>query len=454
MKKIILTATVGVSALFANAEGYQINTLSAKQNGMGHTGTAMHLGAESMIFNPAGMASLKNDVEFAGSVTGIFATATATLPSGVKYKTDNTPSTPMSAAFAFSVYDNFKAGLAFYTPYGSGINWTDNWPGAVLNQSVSLKTFTLQPTLSWEPIKGLSVGAGLMVTWGNVNLSKGLVEPSSFNTLQKVLIQTGQMQGATYLEYGPTTIPASIALNGSAKAAVGVNVGVMWDINPKWTLGFNYRSKMTMSVGSGDASLHYSNEHSIMILDNIIGLLNQSQFAAEMPCPAVYNFGVSFKPTNKFILALDAQLTGWNAYKSLDIRFLDDALSDFDQHIEKDYRNSWTFHFGCQYELTKRMDLRAGFMLDTTPVNRSHYNPETPGMTKYEPSVGFSFRPNKNISIDASLLYVVGAGAHNRSCNYPDVLMSKIQGKPVSTQFVADYNVHAFNPSIGFTLMF
>ena len=35
------------------AEGYQINTLSAKQEGMGHVGVAMKLGSESMIFNPA-----------------------------------------------------------------------------------------------------------------------------------------------------------------------------------------------------------------------------------------------------------------------------------------------------------------------------------------------------------------------------------------------------------------
>lgn len=42
-----------LSACAAMAEGYQINTLSARQLGMGHTGTALKLGSESMIFNPA-----------------------------------------------------------------------------------------------------------------------------------------------------------------------------------------------------------------------------------------------------------------------------------------------------------------------------------------------------------------------------------------------------------------
>lgn len=454
MKKISALLACGLVAAAAMAEGYQVNTLSARQNGMGHTGTALHLGSESMIFNPAGLASLKPSIEITGSFTGVFATASATLYDGSKYTTDNTPSTPISASVGFSVYDNFKAGVAFYTPYGSGINWTDNWPGAVLNQSVSLKTFTLQPTLAWEPIKGLSVGLGMMITWGNVNLDKGLVEPSSFNTMQQLLIMSGAMSPDMYMDYGRSTIPASINLNGSANVALGANVGIMWDIDDRWTVGFNYRSKMMMKVKSGLASLRFANAHSQAILDNVIGLLNQSQFKAEMPCAAIYNFGVSFKPVPSLILAFDAQLTGWNAYKALDIEFLDTSLQGYNQHIEKNYSNSWTFHLGAQYGVTQRMDLRLGLMVDTTPVSNDHYNPETPGCTKIEPSVGFSFRPLKNFSIDASLLYVAGLNARNRSCTYPDIILSQVSGKPVSQTFTADYHVHAFNPSIGFNLWF
>ena len=40
----------------AMAEGYQVNTLSTKQQGMGSTGVALHLGAESQIFNPGAVA--------------------------------------------------------------------------------------------------------------------------------------------------------------------------------------------------------------------------------------------------------------------------------------------------------------------------------------------------------------------------------------------------------------
>lgn len=452
IKGAIAIAAMILSTSASKAEGYQVNTLSARQNGMGNVGTAMHLGAESQFFNPAGLTSVKGNLEATASILPIFATAKATLPDGSSFTTDNGVSTPLSVTAGFSIYKNLKGGIAFYTPYGSGINWTDNWPGAVLNQSVTLKSFTIQPTLAWSPVKGLSIGAGLMISWGNVDLNKGLVDPGSFNTLQQMLIVAGALPPAAYQEYGPSTIPASINLKGKSKVALGVNVGVMYDINEKWTVGLSYRSLQKMKVDAGNATLRFANNHAQSILDNQIGLLNQSQFAAEMPLPAVVKIGAAYRPISPLVVAFDAQITGWKTYKSLDIDFLDDALASYNQHIEKKYSNSWTFSLGAQYDLTKRFQIRAGVMVDTTPVDKEHYNPETPGMTKISPSVGFSFYPIPQLSIDASFLYVAGLGAKNRSVEYPDLLMTKLTGAPVMNTFKADYHVHAFTPAIGVTL--
>ncbi|MDE7180125.1 MAG: aromatic hydrocarbon degradation protein, partial [Muribaculaceae bacterium] len=60
------------------AEGYQVNSLSTRQLGMGHTGFAMKLGAESQFFNPAGMAFMKDKVDISASFNAIMPSATAT----------------------------------------------------------------------------------------------------------------------------------------------------------------------------------------------------------------------------------------------------------------------------------------------------------------------------------------------------------------------------------------
>ena len=439
MKKLLLPIAAIAISLTAAAEGYQVNTLSAKQNGMGHTGTALKLGAESMIFNPAGMAFMDKTVDFSASVTGIFATAKATLPNGTTYETDNKASTPMSANLGFSIYDNLKAGISFYTPYGSGINWTDNWPGAMLSQSVNLATYTLQPTIAWQITPKLSIGAGLMMTWGTVDLNKGLVDPT---TLDALLSQMGMPAS-----FG-STVPASVNLKGTTSMAFGVNVGAMYDFNEKWTIGASYRSKMPMKVKAGTASLSYVNELAKTVLESKLSVLDQANFKAEMPCVSVLNIGGAYRPIPNVTVAADIQVSFWKEYDQLDIEFLSEQLTPFNQHIAKDYRNSLTYHVGAEWGVTKRFDLRCGLMVDTAPMRSDNYNPETPGMTKIEPSIGFSFRPVKNFSIDLAVLYVAGLGMDNASCTYKNLLTNQ------DHIFTADYKVHAVNPSLGVSYSF
>ena len=482
MKRTIIAALAAAAVMSANAEGYQINSLSAKQIGMGHTGVALKLGAESMFFNPAGMAYMNKVLDLSGSITGIMPTCTATID-GKDYVTDNGVATPLGLHAAFSIYDNLKAGVSFYTPYGSSINWTDNWPGAVLNQNVKLKMFSIQPTVAWAITDKFSIGAGLMVSWGKVNLNKGLVSAETANKAVAITNQLQKMANPNAPEapsFGNTT-PASVNLMGTADIVLGVNIGAMYNIDEKWTVGASYRSQMKMKVKAGDAHLFYVNVQAEQMLGSSLNMLNEANFKAEMPAPWVLSLGVSYKPISKLTLAFDARLTGWNVYKSLDIEWLSEQLVDYNQYITKKYKNSWCFSLGAQYAVTDRFDARLGLMIDTTPVNKDFYNPETPGMTKIEPTCGISFRPIPALSIDLGFMYVHGCGVKNVQCEYADLLGQQLPGivtkqltpmlgeqgaAAMSASLMqkfgvestgnlkGNYKLHAFSPSIGISYSF
>lgn len=428
------------AAFHASAEGYQINTLSAKQLGMGHTGVAQKLGSESMIFNPAGLSFSDKTLDISASVTGIKAIASADYE-GSTYKTHNGLSTPLAVNASFRIYDNLQAGVSFYTPYGSAIDWTNNWPGSMLSQKVNLKVYTVQPTISWRITPKLSVGVGMMIAWGSVDLDKALVGGRSFDAV------AGTQLG--------DAAAASVNLNGTSQVALGANVGLMYDINRQWTVGASFRTKMNMKVDAGMARVSYANKVAESVLEDKLDLINESNFSAAMPCPYVLTFGASYRPARQWEIAFDAQLTGWKTYRQLDIEF-PGHLQAFNQNIPKNYSNAWCFKMGARYAVTDRLDLRAGMMVDTTPVSDTHYNPETPGMTKIEPTVGFSFRPIERLSIDLSFMYIRGLGADNASCDYDDLLL-KFSGAPESVYrktFTADYGVDAFAPSIGISYAF
>lgn len=508
MKKTIITALAAAMAAGASAEGYQINTFSAKQEGMGHVGVAMKLGAESQIFNPGALAFMNKTMEVSGAMSAIKSTAYATV-GAQEYVTSNKVATPMNFSAAFRIYDNLYAGVTLYTPYGSSINWGKSWPGAVLNQSVDLKVFTVQPTVSWRVLPNLSIGAGLMIGWGNVNLNKGLATASSMDRLidlqyeaarlQWNVAKLQQMMGGADPGDAPTAPqyrygnmpPASVNLKGNSELALGFNVGVLWDINEKWNVGLSYRSKMNMHVTAGDAQVEYADEQARQLLGSTLDVINYTNFDASMPCPYVLTAGVSYKPIPRLELAFDAQLNGWKTYKELNIDFAN-LEKPFDQNLPKKYRNAMTYHIGAQYAMTDRLDLRAGLMIDTNPCNLDYYNPETPGMTKIEPSVGLSFRPIKGLSIDVAFMYVKGCGQTGATASYDNLLApnynaglaqynagvaqynqtvsminasspglnlpqyqaADLKEMPSSEPFIADYTLHALIPAIGISYSF
>ena len=94
LKKLSLLLLANLVGLSLMAEGYQINSQSARQVGMGHLGTALKLGSESMLFNPAGLSFMQGKYEVSLGATAIF--------SKVKYmndsysvETDNPIGTPL-----------------------------------------------------------------------------------------------------------------------------------------------------------------------------------------------------------------------------------------------------------------------------------------------------------------------------------------------------------------------
>lgn len=448
MKKLLILALSSAMSLGAMAEGYQVNSFSAKQNGMGHVGVAMKLGAESQIFNPAAVTFMNKTMEISGSVSGISSSVTATYQNN-KYKTSSDVATPLNLSAAFRIYDNLYAGVSLYTPYGSCIDWGYNWPGAALNQSVKLQVFAVQPTFSWKILPNLSVGAGFVLSWGNVDLNKGLISTSSFDAVLPILNQAY----GTSLPAADGISPANVNIKGTAELAAGFNVGAMWDITDQWTLGVSYRSKMMMKVKNGDATITPGKVEYQPIL-TALGIPNYANFNAEMPCPSILTFGISYKPIKNLILAFDAQLNGWGTYKYLDFTFPD--YSAFDQHLKKDYHNAMTYHLGAQYGLTERFDVRCGLMVDTSPCNKDYYNPETPGTTKIEPTVGLSFRPVTGLSIDLSFMYVYGCKVKNAIGEYDDFIASSFPMLSLSPigHFEADYKLHAFIPAIGLSYSF
>ena len=72
---------------------------------------------------------------------------------------------------------------------------------------------------------------------------------------------------------------------------------------------------------------------------------------------------MSYRPTDRWELALDLQYVGWNAYDSLNVYFNEAELGIAPIKAEKDYKNSMTYRIGASYKTTDRLVLRAGYIM-------------------------------------------------------------------------------------------
>ncbi len=488
MKKIILFLAAAACVAGARAEGYQVNNMSAKQTGMGHVGTAMKLNSESIFFNPAAAAFQTSKFDISAGFTGILSnvqyralpTVENNYTSGKTEKSNNKLSTPLHVYFNYKPIERLSVGVGFFTPYGSSVNWGDNWSGAHLVQQINMAAYTVQPTVSFKICEHLSIGAGLMITWGNFDLSRSMLSATSRQglitgkldptitqlegaisqlpdgaTKDQYTAQLKQLQNAkNYLNATMDQSLVSAKLEGNSKVGIGVNAGFLWDITDEWSLAMSYRSRINMKVGKGTATMNMNQTTANMIqalgMSSLIPKLDQGTFNTQLPLPTVVTWGVSFRPTVKWELGVDLQWSGWSAYKDLNVSFNEKDLGIKDIYSVKNYSNTLAFRFGAQYRATDFLTARMGMYVDESPVSSDYLNPETPSMTKVAYTAGLSLRPTKFMSVDLAYCYVSSADPE-RTGSYP--LYDYTSGK-LSEVFAGNYKLHANVFSLGVAFKF
>lgn len=480
MKKFLITQLFCLLMMASFAEGYQVNLLSARQSGMGHTGVALKLGAESMHFNPAGLVFMKKGFSFSAGVTPAFSFINYINADDKTVSTDNPVGTPFYLYAAYKPMDDFAFGLSLTTPYGNSLDWGKNWAGAHMVQSVALKSFVLQPTVSYKILDNLSIGAGAMIMYGNFDLNKGLIAVGGMEKIgagvSALAAKFGQSMPNPFVDKYQDIVPVSANLKSDAELYYAFNVGILYDLNEKFSFGLSYRSKMLANVKGGDAKISYYDKSiegyfnavnakidgfNTMLpassqISHLLPSLNTGNFDATLPMPANTTFGLAYKANEKLTLTADLQFVEWSIYKNskfdfypTDINATAAEKTDLDRAdvtIDKNFNNTFIYRLGAQYIMNDIFVFRAGAYFDETPCNSNYYNPETPGMDKLGLSLGSTITLMKGFNIDMSMTYINGFD-NKASVTDPNKLI-------VEQKFSGTYNSYALIPSIGLSYSF
>lgn len=355
----------------AHAGGYQVRLQGQKQTGIGLIGTPFNFGASSMFYNPGALSMMKNKYDFSFGASFIMAKVVFQKDAtDYQAKTDNPIGTPFYFYGAGKITDKLVVGLGVYTPFGSSTTWDDDWAGQMLIQNISLSAIYYQLTASYQINEKIGIGAGFIYATGKVKLNKALPYNNS-----------------------------EVNLEGNT-SNIGFNVGVYFKPNDKLSFGIDYRSKIIMEMRDGDATFTVPSALSS-------NLPKDNKFDADLPMPANLDFGLAYNVNEKLTLAVEVNWVMWSTYDSLIFTFKESGdLLNSDN--PREYKDSWIIRIGGQYKLNDKLTLRAGGYYDPTPTNEKYFNPETISLNTTGLTLGLSYQPIENLSIDLSYLHLFG----------------------------------------------
>lgn len=430
MKKLGISSGVvlmlGALASQAHASGFALNEQSISSMGMAFAGRASSASDASIVYgNPAGM-SLLNREQVTLGAAGIFARSDikdANAPRRIGNTTvgaaagsndgDMVPTVGVPLGYYVKpINDQWTFGLGMYVPFGLLTDYESNFQGRYFGDYSELEVITLQPTVSFRINDQLSVGFG-----PTINRIKGKLESAIF---------TGTANDGRAKIEGDDT-------------AFGFNAGILYEVTPQTKLGLTYHSKVDYTL-EGDT--RYS------------GIPGAGKYDAslDLKTPESVDFGISHALTDQWTLHASATWTRWSRLESILVENKGTpsaALSRIEEVQE--WKDTWTYSVGAEYQLNPQWVLRAGVGYDESPANNQHRSPRVPINDRTNFSVGFGWSPTQDLTVDFAYLYLREKDA--------DVNQSRVVGQgpgglPVSQSYNAKYENSAHTVGAQLTYRF
>lgn len=363
MKKIFITMSL-LAGFTAYAGGFRVSLQGVKQLAMAHT-SAHAQDASIAFFNPAGISFIPSKLSVAAGGFGAVSSVTyQNLNTRESYETDNPIGTPIYAAVAYKPIENLSIGFSFATPFGSTIDWGEEWAGREIVQKMSLKAMFFQPMVSVKLAPWASVGASYIHATGEVDWDKAV-----------------------------TQLGGTLNINDSKAKGSGYSIGFYLRPSDRLDLSLAYRGPVKMEAKNGTATFDISPA----LYPNLgLSASGQDKFKATLPLVDEYTIGATFAATDRWKISADFNYAGWEKYQTLTLDFENaPAGNQADPTVlktPKNFHNTRTIRVGTEYLFSDMFAGRLGWYFDEAPYEDENFIPETPSFDAHVITAGFGFK--------------------------------------------------------------
>ncbi len=432
MKKITAFASLFLFIFFgigqlSQGAGFLVYEHGAAAMGIAGAFVGVADDVTAIFHNPAGIAWL-DGTHLSVGTTIITSDASVDLPNWPDPKFQHVGMErqwfyPSTFYISHRINDRLAAGFGFFTPFGLGTRWPEDYPLRFISISDDMKTFIFNPCLAYKVNDNFSVGFG--VSYIHATIKFELVEHQDILTAVDVgppLIPF-PLQIPVSVSVG---IPAELEANGNA---FGWNAGLLYK-GENYSLGVNWRSGFTVKF-EGDIGLSTNNaavsatatvppglgleplvpiveQGVVQNVNTALAFITGGTASLDFKFPHILGFGGGFNVTDNLMLSADVHIHFFGSfdrlYVEVDVPSVDPSVEFADKDIEEDWDNSYIIRTGIQYMLNENVALRGGFFYDKNPQPTKSVDPILPDADRLGFTAGFGYK-GKNFTLDLAFQF-------------------------------------------------
>jgi long-chain fatty acid transport protein len=321
--------------------------------------------ASTVFHNPAGMTRLDDHQALMGLAPGFTTTkfdADAQTPSDGGDGGDQGGFIPMtSSQYVHKLSERGRLGLSLFSLSGAALDPNNGWAGRHETTKVTLFTLTMMPTVAVRLTEWLSVGGGVAITYGKLDLKFRAPDP-------------------------PFPNEPTIKLKNLDDWQVAPMVGVLFEPTPDLRLGVLYQGETDFKL-KGDVDLPIGVDASINL---------------EFPLAQAVRTSVFWRASDRFDLLASGGWEDWSAAKDLPVSV---ASGSGTANVPLEFRDTWYVAAGVHYHLNDAWTLQTGVRYDSSALKDSDRTAALPVDRVWTLGMGGLYDWSENLRIGFSFVW-------------------------------------------------
>lgn len=343
----------------AGASGFTIYDFGVEEQSQGNAVAAQVETPAAIFYNPAGIAGLSG-TQVEGGVSALF--PKVTFHSDVSDQDTKVHSGVLLPTYLYATknFDKINLGFGFFSANGNKAEYPKSWEGRFFLTSAELLEFNFAPTIGYQLLPNVSIGASAVLTQIYIKRSN-----------QISLFPFFTQEGSLDIKADGLGIGSAIGLKAHMGSSI---VGIVY----KGPMKIKYDGSATFQVPSAASSffpngdIHTTQHFPQMV---VVGLANQA-----IP---------------RFTLEADLQWTNWNSFNSQTLTFDKKTSVVNDTTLPYNWKDTWTLRVGGHYDINDALVVRLGYVFDPTAVPGSTISPELPESDKHILEGGFGMHKDR-----------------------------------------------------------